>query len=428
MPPAAAPDLAAEGGSDQADHDCNVILRQLLRVDLSSTGSGDWETDGSDWVFVATIETAGSAAPSVLYQSGATWFAATDAVAIAGAPPGSSLWTVTLDSPIGATLQAIPYVTLATGARLFDHNRVLDDGASYVLDSANDFSIWESDAQGTCQPPSDPRSGTLAFTADWQATRTGVLVPGGTATISYDASRSPACRGPGWDIAAHVVFTNAPEEIIASVASGSTSFTVPPDGASQLVIWFENTDATGCDAYDSNNSANYTFAIETRPAWLGDATNLLSQVATDACAGGNDANDGFTLDTTARSFDSRSDLCFQVYQPGVTDFANTDIWQQLDSNVHWQLTSMAGETVWTSTPVDFNAFVGNNAQYAFPWEQIDPFRANHCPELTPDPIGNGIVQLQVQYYVTVNAGALNGNNETGYFFGTFSAPTPTGCN
>ncbi len=27
------------------------------------------------------------------------------------------------------------------------------------------------------------------------------------------------------------------------------------------------------------------------------------------------------------------------------------------------------------------------------------------------------MQIQVQYYVTVNAGALDGNNETGYFFG-----------
>ncbi|HEY1547626.1 MAG TPA: DUF6209 family protein, partial [Kofleriaceae bacterium] len=377
-----------------------MILRQLLRVDLSSTGSGDWETDGSDWVFVATIETAGSATPSVLYQTGATWSAASDAVAIAGAPPGSSMWTVTFDAPIGETLQAIPYV-VDNGVRVFDHNRVIDAGASYALDDDNDFSIWESDAQGTCQPPSDPRSGTLAFTADWQATRSGVLVPGGTATITYDASRSPTCRGAGWDIAAHVVFTNAPEQIIASVATGRASFTIPPDGASQIVVWFENTDASGCDAYDSNTSANYSFPIETRPAWLGDATTLLSQFATDACAGGNDANQGFTLDSAARSFDSRNDLCFQVYQPGVTDIPNTDIWQQLDSNVHWQLTSMAGETAWFSTPVDFDQFVGNNAQYAFAWEQIDPFRANHCPEITPDPIGNGLVQIQVQYYVTV---------------------------
>ncbi|HEX4450557.1 MAG TPA: DUF6209 family protein [Kofleriaceae bacterium] len=425
--PAAAPRLAAEGGSDQADHDCQVILRQLLRVDLSPTGSGDWETDGSDWVFVATVETSGSAVPSVLYQNGSTWLAASDAVAIAGAPPGSSLWTITLDSQIGDTLQAIPYVTLANGARLFDHNRLSDDGASYVLDPDNDFSIWESDAQGTCQPPSDSRSATLAFTADWQATRAGVIVPGGSVTIDYATSRAPACRGAGWDIAAHVLFTNAPEQIIASVASGSTSFTVPPDGASQLVIWFENTDSTGCDSYDSNDGANYTFAVETRPQWLGDATNLLSQSATDACAGGADANQGFTLDGTARSFDSRSDLCFQVYQPGVTDFPNTDIWQQLDSNVHWQLTTMTGETAWFSTPVDFNQFVGNNAQYAFAWEQIDPFRANHCPELTPDPIGNGLVQIQVQYYVTVNNGAINGNNETGYFFGNFIAPAPASC-
>ncbi len=271
------------------------------------------------------------------------------------------MWTITLDSHVpgpatsGDTLQVIPYVALASGARLFDHNRVTDDGSSYVLDPDDDFSIWESDAQGTCQPPSDSRSATLAFTADWQATRSGVLVPGGSATIDVRSRRAHRpCRGAGWDIAAHVLFSDAPEAIIASVAAGSTTFTVPPDGASQLVIWFENTDSTGCAAYDSNDSANYTFAVETRPQWLGDATNLLSQVATDACAGGADANQGFTLDGTARSFDSRSDLCFQVYQPGVTDFPNTDIWQQLDSNVHWQLTPMTGETAWTSTPAEFS--------------------------------------------------------------------------
>ncbi len=421
-----APVLAADGGSDLADHDCNVVLRQMLRVDQSPTGSGDWETDGSDWVFVATIETAGSAAPSVLYQSGndPSWYESSAAVPTDGATPGSSMWTITLDhgvpgpSTSGDTLQVVPYVTLATGARLFDHNRNLDDDASYVLDPANDFSIWG--AQGTCEYPSDSRTATLSFTADWQATRAGVIVPGGSATIAYDASRAPTCRGAGWDIAAHVLFANAPEEIIASVASGSTTFTVPPDGATQLVLWFENTDATGCDAYDSNNGANYTFAVETPPQWLGDATDVLSQLATSPC-GGNDANDGFTLDDTARTLDTANNLCFEAYQPGVTDFDNTDIWEQLDSELHWQLTTSTGETAWMSTPVDFSAFVGNNAQYAFPWEQIDPFRADHCPELTPDPIGNGIEQIQVAYYVSVNTGEIRGNNETGAFFASFTA-------
>lgn len=413
---APAPLLDVSGGSDAADRDCNVVLRQLLRVDAGG-GSGSYETDGPSWVFVAEVEVSESAAsqglaPALLYQSGSdpTWYSATGVEDPDGATPGFVKYDITLDTGVpGPTttdqsLQAIPYLPLAGGGRLFDHNRYSADLASYDLDPTDDFSIWPAPA--VCQAPDDPRGATLAFTASFTTSQTGVLVPGGSLAISYDPARMTACRGTGWDISAHVQFEPDGELVVASVATASTTMTIPTDGAHQIIIWFDNHDATGCQAWDSAYGANYTFAIETPPAWMGLASNLLTRDPSNHC-GGSDASSGFTYDTLAREQDDITNLCFQVWQPGETDTTDGELWQQLDAELHWHLVTSSAQTAWTTTPIGYDARVGNNAQYAQSWRAIDPFRDDHCPELTPDPTSDGLyVQIQIEYYIDVNGGEL----------------------
>ena len=407
---APAPLVDTAGGNDAADRDCTVVLRQMLR-------------DGSSWDFVAEVEISDAAAaqglaPSLLYTSGAdpSWYAATGSEVPDGATPGFVRYEITVATD-GTGLSAIPYLPMAGGGRLFDHNRDTADLASYVLDASDDYAIWSAPA--VCAAPTDARGATIAFAADWTQSVAGVLVPGGSLTIDYDRARlAGACAGAGADVTAHVAFSPDGEQYAASVAGGPATFTVPTDGARQVAIWFEATDATGCTAWDSAYGANYTFAIEAPPAWMGLATDLLTRDTSSHC-GGADAAQGFAFDTWARSQAAITNLCFQVYQPGLTDTDGADLWQQLDARLHWRLVAGAASTPWTTTPIGLDARVGNNAQYALSWRDLDPFRPYHCPELAPEATPDGqYVQIGIEYYVDVNGGELRPEPGAAYA-GTF---------
>ena len=421
-----APLLDTSGGSDRADRDCNVVLRQLLRVDDGS-GNGTFVTSGDSWQFVAEVEVSQAAglAPELLYLADdGAWHTASGTADPDGATPGYVTYTITLDQGVPGpatadqTLVAIPYLPLTGGGRLFDHNRNSADLASYQLDASDDFSIWP--AQAVCQAPTDSRGATLAFAADWTQTQTGVIVPGGSLTISYDSARLASCRGTGWDAIAHVRFDPDGELFVASVRDGAATFTIPTDGAHQVEIWFENPDATGCDTWDSAFGANYVFLVETPPQWFGLPTNLLTRDSSSHCDGGSDAASGFAYDTWTRQQAEITNLCFQVYQPGETDTTDPQLWQQLDVELHWRLDGATSSTPWTTTPVGYDARVGNNAQYAQSWRELDPFRDDHCPEVVAAPTTDGqYVEIQLEYYITVNGGELR--PEPGAAYGaTFS--------
>jgi hypothetical protein len=412
---APAPLLDTSGGTDRADRDCEIVLRQLLPADSDT--------------FVAEVEISAAAAsqglaPALLYQSGtdATWYSATGVAASDGATPGFVKYEIAVDSTTTSNLQAVPYLAMPDGSRVFDHNRNSDDLASYVLDDADDYSIWPAPA--VCAAPTDARGATLAFAADFTQSRTGVIVAGGSLALDYDVARLPACRGANWDVTAHVVFQPDGELLAASVAGGSASFTIPTDGAQSIAIWFDNHDDTGCQAWDSAYGANYVYAVERAPQWLGLPTNLLTRDSSSHCAGGSDAASGFSYDTWARQRADITNLCFQVYQPGETDTDDSDLWEQLDVAVYWRLSNGTTTTAWTAASVGFDARVGNNAQYALSWRDVDPFRDYHCPELAPTATSDGMyVQLSIEYYVDVNGGELR--PEPGASYGGTFVDYPT---
>ncbi len=268
---------------------------------------------------------------------------------------------------------------------------------------------------GAVAPPADGLTAAkLVFAADFTQHREGVLAAGGSVEIDYATARLDGCAEVQgghdlWALTAHLRFDPGEELLDVDVTDGPGTLAVPVD-ARGVAVWFEATSASGCHQWDSNYGANYFFAAATPPNWLGLAENLIVRDADDPCDGGSDASNGFSFDTWARQQAGIANLCFQVYQPGVTD-TDANPWQSLDTSVHWKLGS---QTAWTVTPVDFDRRDGNNARYKWSWRDVDPFRANHCPEVAATPDGD-YVQIGVEYYITVNGAEIR--PEPGAAFG-----------
>lgn len=102
---------------------------------------------------------------------------------------------------------------------------------------------------------------TLRFLSDWSLQRDGELRRGEPLRIEYDPARLPLCRASyrgqdAWSIAGYVRFHPSGELESVALKSGSAVVDVPDD-ASRVELWFNNTDNTGCVAWDSFYGQNY---------------------------------------------------------------------------------------------------------------------------------------------------------------------------
>lgn len=431
---APAPLVGVDGSLDQADRNCHVVLREMER-----SGSGfTLETVGSSWVWVGTVEISEAAAaeglvPSAMYRmapSGA-WSSVDAEPLDGGATPGFVKFGVRIHEGLpgpgwsgtslsNAKIEVVPYLRLAGGGRLFDHNRNANDFDNYVITSP-DWAIWTSST--VCPPPAGPTRAQLVFDAGWGEHREGVLAPGGEMTIVYDNARLTQCRNwrngnALYDITAHVVFSPGNQRRDVSVRDTAPTIPVPSD-ARGVTLWFENTAIPGCQAWDSNLGANYWFDALTPPQWIGNAKTLLTRDSSDRCDGGIAASSGFSFDTWTRERAVMTNFCFEVYQPGVTTEDDPGhIFPFLDVQLHYRFSNATDYTEWMTKPVDLDHRVGNNTRYAFNWRTIDPLRSYWCPEIapihTPTPDG-GRDQIGIEFYVTVNGAQLR--PEPGAAFG-----------
>ncbi|MBA3392385.1 MAG: hypothetical protein H0T89_07060 [Deltaproteobacteria bacterium] len=116
---------------------------------------------------------------------------------------------------------------------------------------------------------------TLAFDDDWSETADGPLVAGLPIRIAYDLDRLTACRGSTngsevWAIGGHASFDGSTPVVfpVTRLANGRVvaveSELEIPARATSVELWFTNHNRWGCNAYDSNEGANYTFDIEQR--------------------------------------------------------------------------------------------------------------------------------------------------------------------
>ncbi len=419
------PLVGVDGSTDGADRSCHIVLRELGRNWTGATWESVPSSSGSAvWVMQGTLEISEAAAaeglvPHALYRLGSgQWTAVAGEPSPAEATPGFARFTVRLVDGLpgpgwsgsaiaNAKVQVAPFLALPQGGRLFDHNRNPSDFDDYVLTSP-DFVVRRDPA--VCQPPAGPQRARLVFAADYSERREGVIAPGGELAIVYDTNRLTTCRhsrggSPLWEMTAHVQFETGagPIKRTASVRDAAATMAVPPT-ATGVTIWFENTSASGCQAWDSNLGANYHWDAARPPQWMGEARSLITRGASDPCDGGVPSQNGFSFDTWARQRAAITNLCFQVYEPNVTDRDDPDLWQKLDVSLRYRY---AGETAWRQKPINLDRRVGNNARFAASWRDMDPFKPYTCPPVQPRRSADGqYVSLDVEYYLVVNGGEL----------------------
>lgn len=119
---------------------------------------------------------------------------------------------------------------------------------------------------------SDGTLTTVAFASDWSETVDGELRAGSAIAIEYDLARLTTCAASThgsevWGVTGYASFDGeVPVTFAASRISDTkvvpiTAELAVPAHATQVAFWFETANVFGCHAYDSNQSANYTFDI-----------------------------------------------------------------------------------------------------------------------------------------------------------------------
>jgi hypothetical protein len=116
----------------------------------------------------------------------------------------------------------------------------------------------------------------IAFDADpSRAPRVeGRLVAGSKLEVIYPEARLPSCRttvaggAPGWSITGFASLNGAPAKsfYVAGHSPDPSAIgkvpTIDVQGSGRLAVWFQVTSRNGCNAWDSNNSRNYTFDVD----------------------------------------------------------------------------------------------------------------------------------------------------------------------
>jgi hypothetical protein len=261
---------------------------------------------------------------------------------------------------------------------------------------------------------------TITFGADWSETSSGVLRAGDPIQISYDASRLPTCRGTqgGIDQWAISAFYRAAGGDIHTITLAGLSAQNPavivPEAKGDLEVWFEGNNVWGCNELDSAYGKNYHFKVaasHSEPDWVGNAASVINRETCDN--GPCDANrvgleQGFTYDTWSRQRAAVAGLYFDVWEDGVTDWDNPDLWKEVDAQIHFRF---AGQQAFSTSYVDFDKRLGNNARYQTQLSALDPFHGmpsvvpqNACPAATLDVSPDGqYVTTDVDYYFTIDS-------------------------
>jgi hypothetical protein len=113
----------------------------------------------------------------------------------------------------------------------------------------------------------------IVFSGSWTTTVYGTLKQGGEVVVDYDISRLPHCRQTyngyqTWNVEAQYRFDGGPVQVAPLTQVVGTfgreqvpAVLTPPTGASQLELWFRNSDRTSCVTWDSNYGQNYRFTL-----------------------------------------------------------------------------------------------------------------------------------------------------------------------
>lgn len=121
---------------------------------------------------------------------------------------------------------------------------------------------------------------TVRFEASGRPSLEGDLRTGGRLVVFYDPVRLSDCRGsqaglPAWDITVNARFHPGLQlyggKLVRQVDPATGTILIPPvphsheltvpAGSRDVELWFQNMDASGCRAWDSNDGQNYWLAV-----------------------------------------------------------------------------------------------------------------------------------------------------------------------
>jgi hypothetical protein len=143
------------------------------------------------------------------------------------------------------------------------------------------------------------------------------------------------------------------------------------------------------------------------PTWMGNATAVVSRAASVRCEGASPFGSSLVFAPWARQRAAVTDLCFEAYKEGVTDFDNPAMWQQLDASATVRFAGAEGAT---TLPIPIIGRVGNNAHYAVDLRALDPFRWGRCldgvPTTTFEENGQPMLLATAELVLRVNGRAL----------------------
>jgi hypothetical protein len=111
------------------------------------------------------------------------------------------------------------------------------------------------------------------------------------------------------------------------------------------------------------------------PGWMGNVVARISRDTSAACDGGSPLGDTLDYGTWARERAAVRNVCFEVWQPGVTDWNNPDQWRLLDVQAHYRFSP---SSPWQTAYVNSLDRVGNNARFAWDLGGVDPFHPYGC--------------------------------------------------
>ncbi len=272
-------------------------------------------------------------------------------------------------------------------------------------------------------PSAESTPVTIEFRSNWTQAPSGSLVRGDKAVLKFDPSRAGTCRASAnseWSTTAHYRINGGAVGSIEaagySPSNGKASREIALTHVGDLEVWFETTNRFGCQSWDSNFGKNYHFVIASptnEPEWVGNGASVISR---STCANGEPCDSDlvplqqwFRFDTWARERAAITNVYFEVWKAGTTDFDNSKLWQQIDVQVHHR---PAGYGPFQTRYVDFDTRRGNNARYAFSLRDIDLLAVRNgssvitksdCPTfplaLSPD---GQYVEATAEFYITVN--------------------------
>lgn len=109
----------------------------------------------------------------------------------------------------------------------------------------------------------------FVFDGTWGYHGDGTRTPGAVANIVYDTSRLSTCRATTDGVAAWAIVAfvsgdgGAPKSYALPSGQTGSAVTVPIEipYASDVAIWFEATDDSGCTQWDSNYGNNFHFTV-----------------------------------------------------------------------------------------------------------------------------------------------------------------------